>query len=98
MLITLNVNETSIHIQDYTTVDISRTSHDININITNNTGDFAFNSIFNAITYNPPGPVKLIIESDKAFVIFDNMTVNYHLNTEIEILHFTRKNDHSGIG
>ena len=93
MLITIDINDTSINIQDYTAIDISRTVDDTNINITNTTGNFAFNSIFNALAYHLPGPLKFTIQADEAFIIFDNLTVSYHLNTETEILHFARKND-----
>ena len=99
MLITIDINETSINIQDYTAIDISRTLDDININITNDAGDFAFNALFDSIAYHGtqtlPLPIKLTIASDNSSIVFDNITVNYHLNTDIEILHFTKKSDHS---
>jgi len=75
---------------EYSTIDMNRNGANTHINVTNNNLNFAFSEVFDQI--------QELLGDDKYFSInakreggektFPNMTVDYHLTGQGEILHF----------
>ena len=92
--LTLSIADRELPITEYSTLDINRQGNNININITNDKQDFAFNAIFDQIqaSLGSDKPFEITAKQEKGETTFTNMTANYYLSTQSEILHFTNIN------
>ena len=78
----------------YSTLDIQRNNKQLNINTTNTADDLAFNTLYDMILEylgeRKTFDIKLRMGENGA-AAFRGMMVNYHLNTEREMLTFGQK-------
>jgi len=88
----LHFAEEEISITHYSTLDINRQGEHLNVNITNTNDDMAFNTIYDKILefLVKDETFSLSIQKEKGKATFADMTADYYLNGDAEILHFGR--------
>ncbi|MCL1924544.1 MAG: hypothetical protein FWF50_03050 [Defluviitaleaceae bacterium] len=86
-------------INKYSTLDIQRQKGQININLTNNTGNLSFNSLFDEITeqLGEDETFNIVVKTNNGKAIYKNLVADYYNNTHHEILHFGKQIE-TGIG
>ena len=93
MIITLQFEGCTLDIDTFSTVDVSRASDGVNINLSNINNDMTFNAIYGEILnlLNGQDVFNIVIKRENGQAVFQHMTVTYYLNTQSEILHFSQK-------
>jgi len=91
-VLTIHLKDTDLVIKEFTRLDMSRNDEATNINISNDENNLALNSLFDKIKENlgKNETFSITIEKEAGKAKFDNMAATYHLNTNVEILHFSQ--------
>lgn len=83
----------TLSLDEYTTIDISRSRGNLHINVTNEAGGLAFNAIYEILELELRGneTFNITVQQGDGSATFSDMVVDYHINAFREILHFTKK-------
>jgi hypothetical protein len=79
-----------IIVSEYSTMDINRQGEQLHVNLTNDKDDLAFNSIYDEILelLGKEKTFAITIQKEKGKATYADISVDYHLNGDVEILHF----------
>jgi len=90
IVLILHFTAGELAIKEYTSLDISRRENEIHVNITNDKGNFAFNSLYDKILelLGDDESFKIEIKQEAGGATFTDIAADYHLNNAAEVLHF----------